>query len=517
MIRLAIYGEDFEHEIKPLVRAFYPEEKIVASVMPLTDYRTSDDHHTNEEGHISEGDHVSEGYYASYGRHANKAVISTETSLDIKLVLCRNNYKIYIDDILAGHGGVATYDRKSYRDGLARRIYDILSVKTGKALPWGILTGVRPVKLIYGMLESGMNDEDVVRHMEGHYYADERKSRKGIVIARREMEVLNEIDYRNGYSLYIGIPFCPTTCAYCSFASFPLERNISYVGPYLKALHKEIHETKDMMGVKKLDTVYIGGGTPTTLTDEQLDGLLCQVSRYFNINEAREFCIEAGRPDSITRDKLIIMKSYGVNRISINPQSMNEETLKVIGRNHDAKQTEHAFHLAREEGYDNINMDMIIGLPGESPRDVQHTLDALARMNPDGLTIHTLAVKRAARLNTHKELYADKASGIDEMYLMTEEHTRLHGYFPYYLYRQKNMSNNLENIGYSRHGKEGIYNMLVMEEKQDVLALGAAAMSKRVPGGQGKIERVENVKSLDDYIGRIDEMVSRKAGLFAQI
>lgn len=480
MVQLIISGENFEQDIRPLIKAFYPEE--------LLDVYTDDNWNLTEQADIT---------------------------ITIKLLPDKFFIQFMDDPIIEVNKEVDLSNRKEYRNNLARTLYDILKKKTAGELPWGTLTGVRPVKLIYEKVIEGQPDIDIIRYMKEQYYCSDNKSKKGIIIAKREIEILKSIDYINGYSLYIGIPFCPTTCAYCSFTSYPVEKYKEYVELYLKALHKEILHTSNIIPDKKLNTIYIGGGTPTTLNEVQLDMLLACIADYFPVNKVQEFCVEAGRPDSISKKKLQILKEYGVNRISINPQSMRQKTLDIIGRNHTASQIEEVFYMARDTGHDNINMDIIIGLSGETPQDVHYTLDKISNMQPDGLTVHTLAIKRAARLNTHKELYAmQKAAGVEEMYRITEEFTAANDYLPYYLYRQKNITGNLENTGYSKHGKEGIYNILIMEEKQSILALGAGASSKYVSEDANHIERIENVKSLKDYIERIDEMIKRKYDFF---
>ncbi len=280
---------------------------------------------------------------------------------------------------------------------------------------------------------------------------------------------------------------------------------------YLTALCKEMDYAVDAIPDKKLTTLYIGGGTPTALSAELLERLLLEVRRHFPMESVREFTVEAGRPDSITREKLQILKRYGVTRISINPQTMVDRTLELIGRRHTAAAVEEAFYMAREEGFDNINMDLIIGLPGECAEDVAYTLERIRKLNPDSLTVHALAIKRAARL----KLKLDELDGLLprdalRMQQLTTEYAAAEGYEPYYLYRQKNITDNLENIGYARPGKEGLYNILIMEEKQTILALGAAGSSKLMYPAENRIERVENVKYVVDYIKRIDEMIERK-------
>lgn len=408
-------------------------------------------------------------------------------------------------------------DKSKYKNTFKRELYQILSHTTKKELPWGILTGIRPTKLVYEMLEKGLEEDTIRQHMAKEYLCRDDKLRMSYRIAKRELELLQDIDYQNGYSLYIGIPFCPSTCLYCSFTSYSIERFQNYVEDYLNALEKEIVYGAGCFPKKKLTTVYFGGGTPTTLTAGQLDRLLDTVKKHFDFTHVREFCVEAGRPDSITREKLEVLKKHGVDRISINPQSMQQKTLDLIGRKHTVEEIVEAFQLARETGHENINMDLIIGLPGENLEDVEKTLASIQELDPDSITVHTLALKRAARLNIEKENYKDlRASDVTDMMEATMRYAKENNYLPYYLYRQKNMADNLENIGYARYGKEGLYNILIMEEQQTILALGAGAMSKFVFHKENRIERVDNVKSVTDYISRIDEMINRKKEFLAQ-
>ena len=309
----------------------------------------------------------------------------------------------------------------------------------------------------------------------------------------------------------IGIPFCPNTCLYCSFASYSIEKFENQVELYLEALMKEISFASTYITDTKLTTIYIGGGTPTSLSENQLERLLAHIDKEIDFSNIKEYTVEAGRPDSITLEKLEILKKYKVSRISINPQSMSQKTLDIIGRKHTVDQVRQAFNLAREAGHDNINMDIIIGLPGENIDDVSYTLDEINKLNPESLTVHALAVKRAARLNEEIDKYKDlRPDDIGQMRRLTGEYTNSSGYNPYYLYRQKNVSDNIENIGYARPGRECLYNILMMEDKHNILALGAGAMSKFVYYDKPKVRRVENVKSLKDYIERIDEMIYRK-------
>lgn len=405
--------------------------------------------------------------------------------------------------------------KKEARNVFKRMMYDMLKKLTGRELPWGTLTGVRPTKIVYTLLEEGKNDREIKDYLKKEYYVSEKKGDLAIKVASNEKRLLEKIDYNNGYSLYAGIPFCPTTCLYCSFTSYPLAVWKDRVDTYVDAMLKELEFTSRLMKDKKLDTFYMGGGTPTTLEPEQLDRVLSFFEEHFDTTGLKEYTIEAGRPDSITRDKLLIMKKHGVDRISINPQTMNDDTLKLIGRHHTVEQIKEAFTLARECGFDNINMDLIIGLPGETREHIERTMREVALLAPDSLTVHSLAIKRAARLNIFWEKYKDYAMvNTDDIINMTADCAAAMGMEPYYLYRQKNMAGNFENVGYSKPGREGIYNILIMEEKQTIMAVGAGASTKVVFPEENRIERVENVKDVTTYIENIDEMIDRKRRFF---
>ena len=266
-----------------------------------------------------------------------------------------------------------------------------------------------------------------------------------------------------------------------------------------------------------LDTVYFGGGTPTSLSPEDLDTLITKLKNTFDFSTVQEFTVEAGRPDSITMEKLEVLKKHGVTRISINPQTMKQETLKIIGRRHTVEDVKDRFHMARELGFDNINMDLIIGLPEEDLDDVRSTMEQVKELGPDSLTVHSLAIKRAARLNTMKEVYKDlKITNTQEMIDLTAEYARGMGLEPYYLYRQKNMAGNFENVGYAKPGKACLYNILIMEEKGDILACGAGTTTKITYPDENRLERVENVKDVEQYISRINEMIERKEKLLSK-
>ena len=510
-MQLIMMGDLFEQELKPLVKSFYQNENLETEIEDFDEELTWPE---VREGRLFYT--VSQDKYIPFDYEIEKGLV-------VHLGKKHFHVAYFEDNLVKDFTEEETNpERKAYRNQLARAVYRLLSKASGRTLPWGILTGVRPTKLVYEQLEEGHSEKDIRQHMKEEYYCADEKAEVSLQVAGRERELLSAFPYADQYSLYIGIPFCPTTCHYCSFTSFPLAGFGHLVEPYLNALTKEIEAGSKLFPDKKISTVYFGGGTPTTLSAEQLVYLIRKVRESFDLSECREFTVEAGRPDSITREKLIALKECGINRISINPQSMNDKTLEAIGRRHTAAEIISAFHLARECGHDNINMDIILGLTGEKPEDVEETLRQIAELQPDSLTVHTLALKRAARMNIEHQKFRDiGAKDVPEMLSLTREFAKKQEYQPYYLYRQKNMSENLENVGYARRGKESLYNILIMEEKQTILALGAGASTKFVywqqPMQEGiRIERVENVKNVNHYIERIDEMIERKTGFLKE-
>ncbi len=488
MILAKLNKPEFEYDIHSLIKAFFPEENVSA---------------TAEEKKYEE--QISLQFEINYSKTA--------------IVIQWNGTSV--------ESGEKTFsvdfsDRVTTKNELKQNLYLILSEITGKKLPWGTLTGIRPTKIPMKFLEEGKSKDEIRKYMEETYFASDEKIELSIEIAERELHLLEKIDYENGYSLYIGIPFCPTTCLYCSFTSYPLVSWRQEVDNYLDALEKELGYVAVKFGKKHLNSIYIGGGTPTTLEPYQLDRLIRKIRCSFDLSHCLEFTVEAGRPDSITREKLETLKKWDITRISINPQTMKDETLKIIGRRHTVAQAVESFQLARELGFDDINMDLIMGLPGESLEDAKDTLEQIKALKPDNLTVHSLALKRAARLNMFKEDYKDyKMVNTTEHMNLTAQYAKEMGLEPYYLYRQKSMAGNLENVGYASPGKAGIYNILIMEEKQTIVACGAGASTKRVwaepnPDGTHRIERCENVKDVAQYIARIDEMIQRKQQLFSE-
>ena len=492
MIAIQFQKRDFEYDVYNLVKSFYPEEEIVLS---------------DDDSPAAEYD---EKISLFYGK--NKISIRIErVSGDRK----RQEEGVWLTEEMHG--------RKERKNQTKILLYHMLQKRTGQELPWGTLTGVRPTKIPMALIDAGHSNVETAKIMREQYLVSREKTALAVSIANRERHILEDIDYKNGYSLYIGIPFCPTICAYCSFSSSPLKVWKNKVDDYLNALCHEIRETASMWAGQVLDTIYIGGGTPTTLEPHQLERLLSEVEKCFDISHIKEYTVEAGRPDSITWEKLAVIRKHPVTRISINPQSMQQKTLDVIGRKHTVEEIKEAYALARKTGFDNINMDIIAGLPGEDISDMEDTLAQIAQMHPDSLTVHSLAIKRAARmemedLNRDAKETHEILSGMIERAAKAAKEMDL---FPYYLYRQKNIAGNFENVGYAKVDKAGIYNILIMEEKQSIIAAGAGASTKIVLkdpipmlGSKKKkmtrLIRQENVKAVDAYIDRIDEMIERK-------
>lgn len=410
--------------------------------------------------------------------------------------------------------GDAIHDKKAVKEALKKAVYDTLVAYTGKEMPWGILTGIRPTKLVHEALKAGWDDETIDAYLAEAYKVSPRKRVLMREVAKHELSVL-EKNKPNEMSIYIGIPFCPTRCIYCSFTAYALAPMKDKVEPYLEALFKEISFVAAAKKDQPIRSLYIGGGTPTSLNEDQLERLLAHVEQAFDLSMIEEYTVEAGRPDTITAEKLQIMKAHGVGRISINPQSMNQKTLDAIGRGHSVEDIKAVFATARKLGHDNINMDMILGLPGEEVEDVAHTLQELRKLNPENITVHTMAIKRASKLREaldEQEEHIHLAAGekIEKMLQLCEEEMAQMGLQPYYMYRQKNMLGNFENVGYARPGTEGIYNIEIMEEAESIIALGAGGITKMVYQEGQRIDRIPNVKSLKDYIERIDEMIERK-------
>ncbi len=412
------------------------------------------------------------------------------------------------DDALFASGRLNISDENL----LKRYLYLCLSNIYGYKSPWGCMTGVRPAKIVNRLMESGFTEAEVREHFINFFLMSNEKADlvlDAVHVQRPFIEEQKQSPQRAGF--YVGIPFCPTRCTYCSFAASPIGQYKKRVDEYLDVLEQEIEQTIALFDGKYIiESVYIGGGTPTALNSRQLERLFNMLMPLFKDGTVREFALEAGRPDSIDAEKLRIAKKYGVNRISVNPQTMNLKTLEAIGRKHTPEDTLRAFRLVKNEGFPNVNMDIIAGLPGETIEDFNHTLEIIKELSPDSLTVHTLSIKRASELRYDEAQRAELRSDVTgEMTSAAGRLARSLGMRPFYMYRQKNQLGNHENVCYCRPGCESPYNIHIMEEDQTIIACGCGAVSKFV-SSDGQITRSFNMKGIPEYMERLDVMMERK-------
>lgn len=428
----------------------------------------------------------------------------------IKIFLSPAQYTIIEEDDEEPDCIVINEANAADKNQIKREIYDKLSMLTGARPEWGILTGIRPVKLCGEFYEQMQDEQAVLDILIDQYYLHEKKAKQ---ILAMYLHQKSEIGFApaNSVGVYIGIPFCPTRCVYCSFASNQVPD--TEIQRYLPALYKEIEYTAARMKATGMlaESIYIGGGTPTTLTAKQLSALIGKIKESFDLSGLKEFTIEAGRPDTITREKLAVMQDAGIDRISINPQTMKAETLALIGRNHSPEDIRRTFAQAKEMNFAAINCDVIAGLPQETEEDFAATLKELIAMEPENITVHCLAVKRASKLiGLDPDFHYKQANRAEQMLNISRRLLAEAGYAPYYLYRQKHMAGAFENTGYSKPGKECVYNIRIMDEHQTIMALGAGGITKVYFPSENRLERVPNVSNYQEYISRIDEMLERK-------
>lgn len=382
-----------------------------------------------------------------------------------------------------------------------------------KAPDWGALTGIRPAKLASRALEEGLTEEETRQRFLTEYFVSPKRTRLALEAAKAGLEIKQSLKPEE-LSLYIGIPFCPTRCAYCSFVSADVQKALKLVDPFLEALDREIDAVAAIVpkAGAVIRSIYIGGGTPTTLSASQLDHLLSHVRSAFDLSRLSEFTVEAGRPDTITPEKMQVLHRHGVDRVSVNPQSMEDEVLQAMGRDHSAADIQTAYAIAREAGLPAVNMDLIAGLPKDTVEGFRYTMDTVLAMDPENITVHTLALKKGSRLMMERQglpTGEETAQMLDYAWSSLEQA----GYRPYYLYRQKYMSGALENIGWCKPGFEGVYNVCIMEELHTILALGAGGSTKLTDPNTGKIVRMTNPKYPYEYIQRIDQLCAEKEEL----
>jgi oxygen-independent coproporphyrinogen III oxidase len=411
---------------------------------------------------------------------------------------------------------------KQIKNAVAHVYLVLLQNWTGITQKWGILTGIRPTKLLHRKVQEGVPQEIAHQQLKDDYLITDEKINLMQQIVDRQLAIVPDLyDLQKEVSIYIGIPFCPTKCAYCTFPAYAINGRQGSVDSFLGGLHYEIRKIGEWLKSRgiRITTVYYGGGTPTSITAEEMDMLYEEMYTSFpDVEDIREITVEAGRPDTITPEKLEVLKKWKIDRISINPQSYTQETLKAIGRHHTVKETIDKYHLAREMGMNNINMDLIIGLPGEGMAEFTHSLAETEKLMPESVTVHTLSFKRASEMTKNKDKYkvADR-NEVEQMMNLATEWTNSHGYVPYYLYRQKNILGNLENVGYAFPNQESIYNIMIMEEQQTIIGLGCGAASKFIDPKTGKITQFANPKDPKTYNESFEEYADKKIKILEEL
>lgn len=505
MIKLFLYNNKYKYDTRELTKAFLGsvEER------NIEDYRS-----------ISKD---ADNYlYSSINFEKNDIMVYIEIALDKSIYKFKE--KFIIDDLK----DFETEKKRLYK----RFLFKSLSKVSNKQLDWGILTGVRPIKLLHEYIDKDLDisskkskeisNENINLAKEfliKDKFVKNNKADLAIDIMKRERNIIYPVNNKS-ISIYISIPFCPSRCIYCSFPSNSIKDKDIYIRDYLNALKKELDYIVNLVNEKSLivDSIYIGGGTPTTLNISEFNEIFKVLERIKGYMDIKEFTVEAGRPDTIDLEKLKFLKSKNVDRISINPQTMNNTTLNYINRNHTAEDIIKAFEIARKVNFRTINMDLILGLFYENLDLVNNTLKYVRELSPENLTVHTLAYKRNASISSLTEKGLNHSNNdikamIEEVY----EFTRENNYEPYYLYRQKNMVGNFENIGYTRRGHKSIYNIKIMSEKQTIIAIGAGAVSKIVNLEDNKVIRLPNNKGIGHYINRVDESILKKKKLLSDI
>ncbi|MTI47779.1 MAG: coproporphyrinogen dehydrogenase HemZ [Firmicutes bacterium] len=489
MVYIRLQGHNYEYDVGALVKTFYFNRDIKF----ISDKTLAD----------------------SQGLLIENIVTNTMNGYKV-ITKIYNNQKEISEFIIKDINSIKILDNNSDRKikiAVKQSIYKAISKISEVNAPWGILTGIRPTKIVHDFLDSGYNSNDIYKILTEQYLLNEEKSSLILSIALKERKFLYPMD-RDRFSMYISIPFCPTRCLYCSFPSNSLVQWGKLVDEYTDKLIFEIEQVGKTLANRRINSLYIGGGTPTAIPAENLDRILKSVYNIFDRDKIREVTVEAGRPDTVTEEMLEMLKENKVDRISINPQTMNEGTLDLIGRNHNPEDIIRAYKLANKIGFDSINMDIIIGLPNEKEEDVINTMEEIIKLSPNNLTVHTMAVKRASKLREKIDEYSlTQQRSLERMLDITKEYAKKMKMEPYYMYRQKQILGNFENVGYSTKGKECIYNMAIMEEKETIIAFGAGATSKIFYPNENRFQRVPNVKNLKVYLERVKEMIERKKNL----
>lgn len=480
-MRIFIKGHEFNYELEKLTRLFFPFERV--------DFV--------KDGEVRDGlfglayiENKGDDLLLSAGAGTGERFYEKTKTLN-KSDLLHPMKERYPEHVLAG------------------LLFECYCLLTNYRPQWGILTGIRPAKL-FRKMEELLGEEAAFSYFVDVFKVEKQKLSLLKRTAKSEDEIISR-SHKKSVSIYVSIPFCPTRCSYCSFVSHSISSAADLIPSYLEFLIKELEETANIINRLGLEvmTVYVGGGTPTTLSAEQLELLLGKIRELFGYN-LEEFTVEAGRPDTITTEKLLAIKNAGVDRISINPQSMNNEVLKKVGRRHTANDVREKLLLAKEMGFDNINMDLIAGLPGDTPQSFKKTLNEVLELDPESITVHSLSIKRSAEIRDGNIPSFNNYLEAGEMVSYAEKTLTENKIFPYYMYRQSKTVGNLENVGYAKSGKVGIYNVYIMDETHTILACGASAVSKLKDQESGNIERIFNFKYPYEYINGFDEILKRK-------
>ncbi len=489
-----LHDERFERPLRNIANLFYEESEIVFGDVKDADFEVTLHYEVTDKITVSASllDRTTENsYLAGYSQDLIPANTDKEQFKQVKRVVSH----VYLD---------------------------VLQQVTGITQKWGILTGIRPTKLLHNKLQQGLPKEQAHAELREDYLISDEKIELMQRIVDRQLAAIPDLyELKKEVSIYIGIPFCPTKCAYCTFPAYAINGRQGSVTSFLGGLHYEIKEMGRWMKEHnvKITTIYYGGGTPTSITAEEMDMLYEEMYASFpDVEKVREITVEAGRPDTITPEKLEVLKKWNIDRISVNPQSYIQETLKAIGRHHTVEETITKFHLSRKMGMNNINMDLIIGLPGEELPEFQVTLDETEKLLPESLTVHTLSFKRASEMTRNKQKYkVASRKEAEKMMRTAESWAEKHGYTPYYLYRQKNILGNLENVGYSFPGQESLYNIMIMEEQQTIIGLGCGAASKFLDPVTGKITHFANPKDPKSYNDNFEHYTEKKIEILEEL
>ncbi len=482
------------HDICDEIRLFVPEKQI---------RQTADPNETDA------GKLLRHFFWLEAGRWHTRV----EYYIGGKLEACKESTPAFTDEQTGMQVDITANTllaKKMKKHHVKLMVYELLQEYYQKHMPWGSLTGIRPTKLLRELVEKkgGKAAQELFSKV---YHVSDQKRKLAQKIVAVQTPFLENIR-GNALDIYIGIPFCVSRCKYCSFISRDIKQSEQLKGRYLECLFHEMEQMRDTLAKYSIRTVYVGGGTPTALDAHELERLLSKIDEIFP--QRGEFTVEAGRPDTISLEKLHILKAHGARRISLNPQTTKSETLKLIGRNHTPEDFFRAFDCVREMGFDCVNTDLILGLPKENLKDLKKTLEDVMLFHPENITVHTLALKNSSEFMLERQKDLPDAQTMEAMVSFAQEFLFAQGYEPYYLYRQKYMNGNLENVGFAKPGKECVYNIDIMEETVSNLAFGAGAISKRLFPDENRIERAPNVKDLKHYTERIDEMVERKKRLF---